>query len=198
MDVLIASLVIIVTSPLLIATVLAVRATSAGSALFKQTRIGLGGEPFIMLKFRTMYADSDDAEHRSFNLRDLQGEAPSTSDGVFKLEGDPRITRVGKYLRRFSIDELPQMFNVLRGDMSLVGPRPSLPWEAAIYSERQRRRHQCRPGITGLWQVSGRNRLSMPEMIELDLIHVERCSLGLDLMILVRTPRSVLFEDSVR
>jgi lipopolysaccharide/colanic/teichoic acid biosynthesis glycosyltransferase len=90
------------------------------------------------------------------------------------------------------------MFNVLRGDMSLVGPRPSLPWEAAIYSERQRRRHQCRPGITGLWQVSGRNRLSMPEMIELDLIYVERCSLGLDLMILVRTPRAVLFEDSVR
>jgi lipopolysaccharide/colanic/teichoic acid biosynthesis glycosyltransferase len=105
---------------------------------------------------------------------------------------------VGRILRRTSIDELPQLLNVLRGEMSLVGPRPSLPWEVELYSPEQRRRHQCLPGITGLWQVSGRNRLSMPEMLALDLDYLERRSLWLDLQIMWRTPRAVLFDHSTR
>jgi lipopolysaccharide/colanic/teichoic acid biosynthesis glycosyltransferase len=176
-----------------------IRLTSRGPALIRQIRVGQNERPFTMFKFRTMYIDADDAPLRQMNVRELAGGAKAeTSDGVFKLEADRRITRVGRQLRRFSVDELPQLFNVLRGEMSVVGPRPSLPWEVELYTAEQRRRHDYPPGMTGLWQVSGRNRLSMPEMLVLDLDYVRSRSLRLDLWILCRTPGAVLFDRTVR
>jgi lipopolysaccharide/colanic/teichoic acid biosynthesis glycosyltransferase len=136
---------------------------------------------------------------REFNRRELAGDPTLvTADGVMKPMDDPRITPVGRWLRRFSIDELPQLLNVLKGEMSLVGPRPALPWEVALFTPEQRRRQRTPPGITGLWQVSGRNRLAMPQMLELDLTYLERRSLGLDLAILARTPKAVLFDCATR
>jgi lipopolysaccharide/colanic/teichoic acid biosynthesis glycosyltransferase len=176
-----------------------VRCTSPGPVLFRQARIGLHGQPFVMFKFRTMRDGCSDEPLRELNLAELQGNAdPGTSDGIFKLENDPRVTAAGRVLRRFSIDELPQLFNVLRGEMSLVGPRPALPWEVELFTPEQRRRHECVPGITGLWQVSGRNRLSMREMLDLDLLYVERRSTLLDVRILLRTPLVVLFDIGAR
>jgi lipopolysaccharide/colanic/teichoic acid biosynthesis glycosyltransferase len=176
-----------------------VRLTSRGPAFIRQIRVGRNERLFTLFKFRTMYLDADDASSRQLNIRELLGDAnPGTSDGVFKLEADPRITKLGRPLRRFSIDELPQLLNVLRGEMSLVGPRPSLPWEVELFTPEQRRRHECLPGITGLWQVSGRNRLSMPQMLALDLAYARSRSLRLDLWILCRTPGAVLFDRTVR
>jgi lipopolysaccharide/colanic/teichoic acid biosynthesis glycosyltransferase len=196
-DLAIALPALLLLAPLLLIAAAAVRLTSPGPALLRQTRIGRHERPFTMFKLRTMRVDADDRASREFNQRELLGEL-DTVDGVFKLQDDPRITRVGGFLRRWSIDELPQLFNVLRGDMSLVGPRPSLPWEVALFTPEQRRRHEALPGMTGLWQVSGRSRLSMPEMLALDLLYVEQHSLRLDLAILLRTPRAVLFDDATR
>jgi lipopolysaccharide/colanic/teichoic acid biosynthesis glycosyltransferase len=199
LDIVLAASGLILMAPLMLLVAALVRSTSPGPVLFRQIRIGLHEQPFVMFKFRTMRDGCADAQHREMNLAELRGSAdPGTSDGVFKLEDDPRVTAVGRFLRRFSIDELPQLFNVLRGDMSLVGPRPALPWEVEFFTPDQRRRHECVPGITGLWQVSGRNRLSMPDMLALDVLYVERRSLLLDLWILLRTPRAVLLDDSVR
>ena len=136
---------------------------------------------------------------REMNARELRGEgALDCADGVYKPKDDPRVTPAGRWLRRYSIDELPQLLNVLRGEMSLVGPRPSLPWEVELYTPEQRRRHGCLPGMTGLWQVSGRTRLSMIEMLELDLMYIRTRSLALDLRILARTPAAVLLDRTVR
>jgi len=199
LDLLVASIALVLLSPVILVSAVLIKLTSAGPVFFRQTRIGQGEKPFAMLKLRTMYVGLDDSGHREFNRRELLGEAdPGTSDGVFKMEHDPRITGIGRFLRRFSIDELPQLLNVLKGDMSLVGPRPSLPWEVELYSPDQRHRHQCLPGITGLWQVSGRNFLSMREMLNLDIAYVERQSLLLDLWILLRTPYAVFFDRSAR
>jgi lipopolysaccharide/colanic/teichoic acid biosynthesis glycosyltransferase len=190
---------LVIAAPVLLASALLVRLTSPGPVLYRQLRIGQGERPFTMLKLRTMRIDCDDRAQREFNTREILGDAdPGTSDGVFKIEQDSRITPVGHFLRRFSIDEIPQLLNVIRGDMSLVGPRPSLPWEVALYTPEQRRRHDCVPGITGLWQVSGRNRLSMPQMLALDISYLKRRSLLLDLWILLRTPYAVLFDKSAR
>jgi lipopolysaccharide/colanic/teichoic acid biosynthesis glycosyltransferase len=198
-DLVIALPALVLALPIMLLAGLLVRLTSPGPALFRQIRIGQYERPFTMLKLRTMHVDGDDSAQRELNLRELRGEAePGTSDGVFKLEADPRLTPVGGLLRRFSLDELPQLLNVLRGDMALVGPRPSLPWEVGLYTDEQRRRHQCRPGITGLWQVSGRNRLSMKEMLALDVVYTERRSFLLDLWILLRTPYVVLFARDGR
>lgn len=175
-----------------------IRISSRGPAIIRQIRIGQNERPFTMFKFRTMYLDADDTPLRQMNIRELLGGQPGTSDGVFKLEADRRITNVGRHLRRFSLDELPQLFNVLRGEMSVVGPRPSLPWEVELFTAEQRRRHECLPGITGLWQVNGRNRLSMPEMLALDLVYARSRSLWLDLSILCRTPGAVLFDRTAR
>lgn len=195
MDVILAGLALCAAAPLLFAAAAAVRMTSEGPAIFRQTRIGAGEVPFILLKLRTMQVDCDDREHRAMNMREILGLNPPQGDvsaADYKLDRrDPRITTVGRVLRRFSIDELPQLINVLKGEMSLVGPRPSLPWEVELYTPEQRRRHVCQPGITGLWQVSGRNSLSMPEMLALDLIYVNTRSMRLDLSILLRTPLAV-------
>jgi lipopolysaccharide/colanic/teichoic acid biosynthesis glycosyltransferase len=199
LDILLAASGLLIVAPVMILVAALVRCTSPGPVLFRQVRIGLHEQPFVMLKFRTMRDGCSDEPLRDLNLAELQGSVdPGTSDGIFKLENDPRITAVGRVLRRFSIDELPQLFNVLRGEMSVVGPRPALPWEVELFTPEQRRRHECVPGITGLWQVSGRNRLSMPEMLDLDLLYVERRSTLLDLWILLRTPLVVLFDTGAR
>ncbi|GAA1015258.1 exopolysaccharide biosynthesis polyprenyl glycosylphosphotransferase [Acrocarpospora pleiomorpha] len=177
-DRLVAGVVLILLSPLLLALAVAVRATSSGPALFRQTRVGRDGQEFTILKFRTM---AQDAEHRKIQL-------VSDADGVlFKIRRDPRITRLGARLRRYSLDELPQLINVVNGHMSLVGPRPPLPEEVARYGDDVRRRLLVRPGMTGLWQVNGRSDLSWEESVRLDLRYVENWSLMLDLQILWKT-----------
>jgi exopolysaccharide biosynthesis polyprenyl glycosylphosphotransferase len=175
-----ASLALILLSPLLVAIVIAIRAGSHGPALFRQVRVGRDGREFTVLKFRTMVVD---AEQRKAALVDYNDH-----DGVlFKIRNDPRVTRAGAWLRRYSLDELPQLINVLRGDMSLVGPRPPLPEEVVQYGDDVRRRLVVRPGMTGLWQVSGRADLSWEESVRLDLRYVENWSLTLDLQILWKT-----------
>ena len=198
-DVVLAAVALVTLSPLLLAVAAAVRATSRGPALFRQTRIGYRGEPFVMLKFRSMRVDCDDTLHREFNRRELAGEDPrSGRAGVYKPAHDPRITPVGRLLRVTSLDELPQLFNVLRGDMALVGPRPALDWEVALYQPHHRERFLVKPGITGLWQVSGRNLVSMRDALDLDVAYVHRRSVSLDLRILARTVPTVLHLGSTR
>jgi exopolysaccharide biosynthesis polyprenyl glycosylphosphotransferase len=171
-------------APLFAAAAIAIRATSPGPVLFRQVRIGKAGRRFVMYKFRTMVVD---AESRKHELVDL-----NHGDGVlFKMRSDPRVTTVGRWMRRLSIDELPQLINVVRGEMSLVGPRPPLPEEVAAYPSDMRRRLAVSPGLTGLWQVSGRSDLSWEETVRLDLRYVENWSFSLDLVILLRTLSAV-------
>lgn len=178
------SLLLLGATPVNVLAALAVWATSPGPVFFKQQRVGIDGRVFTMWKFRSMYVD---AEARRAGLL-----AHSDRDGLmFKMHDDPRVTRVGKVLRRFSIDELPQLLNVVTGDMSLVGPRPPLPEEVDGYRDRVLRRLQVRPGLTGLWQVSGRASLSWDESIQLDLRYVDNWSVAMDLMILWKTARAV-------
>jgi exopolysaccharide biosynthesis polyprenyl glycosylphosphotransferase len=181
-----AALLLLALAPVLLAVVLLVRADSAGPAFFRQRRVGLYGNHFTMFKFRTM---REDAEERRAVLEQLN----QNSDGLlFKVKEDPRITRVGAALRRYSIDELPQLINVVTGRMSLVGPRPSLPSEADAYTNEIRRRLLVKPGLTGLWQVSGRSDLPWDEAVRLDLSYVDNWSLGLDAQILWRTGPAVV------
>ena len=185
MDRILALISVILLAPVFIAIALAVKLTSRGPVLFTQTRIGRHGKPFVIHKFRSMYVD---AESRQSELEHL-----NESDGtLFKMRHDPRITPVGRFLRRFSLDELPQFFDVLRGRMSLVGPRPPLPKEVARYASLVRRRLVVKPGITGLWQVSGRSDLSWEESVRLDLLYVESWSLALDIAIMLKTVLAVL------
>jgi len=195
-DATIAAVALFVTAPLLLLIVMSIRVTSTGPVLFRQTRIGAGGREFVMLKFRTMKHRCSDDLHREY-VRDLLDGAATQRDGLFKLHHDPRITAVGRALRKLSLDELPQLFNVLRGEMSLVGPRPSLPWELRMFPAWAYRRLEVLPGLTGLWQVGGRNRLTMLQGLELDVEYVEQRSLWLDLRILAKTPMA-LFGGSAR
>ena len=178
--------------PILLLAMVLMQLADPGSVLFRQIRIGRGERPFTMLKLRTMRLGSDDSAFREFNTRELRGEPNPTGDGILKLENDPRLLPMSRFLRRFSIDELPQLVNVIFGDMSLVGPRPCLPWEVELFTPEQRRRHEVLPGITGLWQVSGRNLLTMQQMLVLDLVYVEQQSFLLDLKILWQTVPAVL------
>ena len=183
-------LLIVISSPLLLAVAIAVRLSTPGPVFFRQERIGLNGKPFHMLKFRSMVID---AEAQLDQLASANRDAGN--EVMFKLASDPRVTPVGKWLRRFSIDELPQFFNVLKKDMSLVGPRPPLPKEVESYAQDVHRRFLVRPGITGLWQVSGRSNLSWEESVRLDLYYVENWSMLGDLQILWQTARAVLHRD---
>lgn len=185
-DRLFALFLIIAASPVLLAAAAAVKATSRGPILFRQRRIGLDGEEFDMLKFRSMRVGAD-AE-----LAELIKEQGTEGQPLFKVKEDPRITRAGAFLRRYSIDELPQLFNVLRGDMSVVGPRPQVSAEVELYDDRAFRRLTVRPGMTGLWQVSGRSDLSWEDAIRLDTYYVENWSMTGDLVILWRTLSAVL------
>ena len=185
LDVVLAGLLALLTLPLAVFTALLIKLTSPGPVLFKQERCGLNGRLFLMYKFRSMV---DNAEQLRFEL-----EALNEMDGpVFKSSRDPRVTGIGKLIRRFSIDELPQLYNVLRGDMSLVGPRPPLPQEVARYERWQRRRLSMKPGITCLWQISGRNEVSFDDWMKLDLTYIDNWSLLLDLKILLKTVPVVL------
>ncbi len=189
---------LLLTLPVLVVAALAVKWDSKGPWLFRQTRIGAGGQRFTVLKLRTMHVNNDSTEHEQFVAGLIRGDAAAVADDreggeIFKLAGDPRITKVGRVLRRLSIDELPQLFNVLSGTMSLVGPRPPLPNEVSIYAERDRQRLAVKPGMTGLWQVSGRSRLSFDEMVELDIRYWTQWTPLLELGILARTPRAALF-----
>lgn len=181
----VALVALVLVSPLLIALGLAVRLTSAGPAIFKQERVGRGGETFRVWKLRSMYGGAELRQHELAALNELEGT-------LFKIRKDPRVTGLGQFLRRYSLDELPQLINVLRGDMSLVGPRPPLAREVACYEGFTGRRLLVKPGMTGLWQVSGRSDLSWDETVRLDLHYVENWSLGLDLTILAKTGVAVL------
>jgi exopolysaccharide biosynthesis polyprenyl glycosylphosphotransferase len=179
-DVLVAGLGLLLLAPLLLAVALAIKLTSPGPVVFRQERIGLRGRPFTLLKFRTMVQGADRM------LEELR-ERNEADGPLFKLRSDPRVTRVGGFLRRYSIDELPQLVNVLKGEMSLVGPRPPLAAEVELYEEWQLDRLEVRPGITGLWQVSGRSELSFEDYVRLDLFYVENWSIAYDLFILSKT-----------
>ena len=175
-------------SPILLVTAIAIKLEDGGPVIFRQPRVGLKGEEFYCLKFRSMVTDAE------AKLAELQ--AQNEGAGVlFKMTNDPRITKVGKFIRRFSIDELPQLWNTFRGDMSLVGPRPALPKEVAQYEPDTLRRLDVRPGLTGLWQVSGRSNLSWEDTVRLDLYYVDNWSMTQDLMILVKTAKAVVGSD---
>jgi exopolysaccharide biosynthesis polyprenyl glycosylphosphotransferase len=180
---------LIASSPILIAAAIAVKATSRGPVFYAAERIGLDGKSFTMLKLRTMVEDAEDRLHELVDQNDSEGGV------LFKMRNDPRITPVGRVLRRFSIDELPQFLNVLRQEMSVVGPRPPLPREVATYDGEVRRRLLVRPGITGLWQVSGRSDLSWDESVRLDLSYVENWSMVNDSVIVLKTLRAVFARD---
>ncbi len=186
-DVVGAALVLLLTSPILLATAIAIKLDDGGPILFSQTRVGRYGEHFQMLKFRSMVTNAEEI------LKTLQNQGPNSV--MFKMEKDPRITKIGNFIRRFSIDELPQLWNVLRGDMSLIGPRPALPREVAQYAPHVNRRLEVRPGLTGLWQVSGRSNLSWDDTVRLDLYYVDNWSMPQDLSIMAQTVKAVLFSN---
>ena len=188
-DLVVSLLLLLVFAPIMAIAAIAIRLTSPGPVLFRQRRLGVCGMPFTMLKFRTMHANASDEPHRSYVAGMIKKHDKSLSNsGAYKLLNDSRVTMVGRILRRTSLDELPQLFNVLRGEMSVVGPRPALEYEVADYEPWQYERLCARPGITGLWQVSGRNRLSYVEMCRLDVKYVQTWSVLSDLVIIARTP----------
>jgi len=189
-------LALLVGSPVFIAIALAIKLTSKGPVLFRQQRVGQSGHRFTFLKFRSMYVSNDPAIHREFVTRLISGLADPEGKNVYKLTDDPRVTRVGRFLRKTSLDELPQFINALRGEMSLVGPRPPIPYEVECYEIWHRRRLlEVKPGLTGLWQVTGRSKTKFDDMVRLDLQYARSWSLWLDIKILWRTPRAVLMGD---
>ncbi len=193
-DILIALSAMAVTAPLWIISMILVKAGSKGPLLFAQERVGMDGRVFRCYKFRTMFADADEGIHREVYKKNIAGEAGD--EAVFgKVIDDPRITRSGRFLRRGSLDELPQLLNVLKGDMSIVGPRPPIPYEVEEYDIRHRKRLDMKPGITGLWQVSGRSGISFEEMVRLDVFYIENWSLLLDIKIILLTLPAVVRGD---
>ena len=189
LDIMLALVLIVIAVPLLLLLCCLVWTTSAGPAFFRQERLGRDMRPFTMLKLRSMRAGTDDRVHRAYvtGMLAVEREAPARDGALYKLTHDPRVTPLGVWLRRTSLDELPQLLNVLRGDMSLVGPRPMLAWEAKLLGGPYLPRFTVKPGITGLWQVSGRSRLSMRTALELDVEYAQHRSVLLDLTILART-----------
>ncbi|ROR55216.1 Undecaprenyl-phosphate galactose phosphotransferase WbaP/exopolysaccharide biosynthesis polyprenyl glycosylphosphotransferase [Luteococcus japonicus] len=186
-DIIFASLILIAISPIMIATAIGIWLDDHGPVIFKQVRVGKNGEHFECLKFRSMVTNAEEI------LTSLQNEGPNAV--MFKMENDPRITKIGHFIRRYSIDELPQLWNVVRGDMSLIGPRPALPKEVAMYAPHVNRRLGVRPGMTGLWQVSGRSNLSWDDTVRLDLYYVDNWSMTQDLSILAMTVKAVFASD---
>ena len=201
MDVVGSATLLLLLSPLLAVIAILIKLTSDGPVLFKQERLGSFGQRFKCLKFRTMYVNNDPKIHQEYIQQYIEGNkeqtsevtAPAAAPVVYKITSDPRITSIGRLLRKSSLDEVPQFWNVLQGEMSLVGPRPPVPYEFEIYDVWHRRRVlEVKPGVTGLWQVSGRSRLTFDEMVRLDLQYCRTWSLWLDLKILLATPRAVI------
>ncbi|HLB59243.1 MAG TPA: sugar transferase [Bdellovibrionota bacterium] len=184
-DIFIAAITLILLSPLLVLITIAIRLSSPGPILFRQQRVGLNGRLFTFYKFRSMYEDAEERKPSLTHLNEVSGP-------VFKIKNDPRVTPVGRWLRKFSLDELPQLWNVFLGDMSLVGPRPPVPGEVKQYEWRQRRRLSMKPGITCLWQIKGRSNIPFEEWMRLDLAYIDNWSLKLDLKILLKTIPAVL------
>ncbi len=197
MDILGSLALLVLLSPVFFVIAAAIKLTSRGPVLFRQQRIGEHGTAFTFLKFRSMYVNNDASQHKEYVRKLIAGQAAKQAngagEGIFKLTNDPRITTVGNFLRRTSLDELPQFLNVLRGEMSLVGPRPPVPYEVEAYATWHRRRLlEAKPGITGLWQVQGRSRVGFDDMVRLDLHYARKCSPLLDLKILLQTPKAVI------
>jgi exopolysaccharide biosynthesis polyprenyl glycosylphosphotransferase len=190
-DIVIASLTLALLSPFWLLIALLIKLDSKGPVFYAQERVGMDGRIFLVYKFRSMLVDADSEIHREYQRKFIAGDAEANVGDdrrpAYKLQNDPRITRVGRILRRLSLDEVPQLFNVLRGDMSVVGPRPPIPYEVEAYELRHRKRLDMKPGLTGLWQVSGRNRLPFEEMVKLDLFYIENWSLLSDVKIILRT-----------
>ena len=188
-DLIAGSVLLVLLAPLLLVIAVAVRLDSPGPAIYRQRRIGRGGRPFEVNKFRSMRSDADASRHRDYveQLINNRPVANPPENGLYKLVVDDRITRVGRFLRGWSLDELPQLWNVVRGDMSLVGPRPVIPYEVELYPDWYHERFAVKPGLTGLWQVSGRSECTYEEMVVLDVEYVRRRTLPLDLTILART-----------
>jgi exopolysaccharide biosynthesis polyprenyl glycosylphosphotransferase len=178
---------LILASPVMLAAAIAIKLDSKGPVIFKQVRAGRNGRKFTMYKFRSMVADAEELKARIAHLNEMGGP-------VFKIKKDPRITKIGAFIRKTSIDELPQLFNIIAGDMSIVGPRPALPSEVAQYAPWQRRRLSVKPGLTGLWQVSGRNQVDFDEWMQLDLEYIDSWSLWLDIKIILKTVPVVLLR----
>ena len=202
-DILISGLMLVLLSPVWLLIALFIKFDSRGAILFKQERVGMDGRKFLCYKFRTMKADADESIHREEYRKNVKGlsEANAGDDEkpVFgKVKNDARITKIGKFLRRTSLDELPQFLNVLKGEMSIVGARPPIPYEVEEYDIWHRKRLDMKPGITGLWQVSGRNRMTFDEMVKIDLYYIENWSLWLDLKIILLTLPAILRGDGAR
>ncbi len=205
MDVIGSTLALVVLAPVFLLVALAIKLSSKGPMFYSQQRVGQYGKPFTFIKFRSMHIGNDPRIHQEYVAQLIAGQAqrhPAHGNGngdgagVYKLTSDPRVTPLGTFLRRTSLDELPQLVNVLRGEMSLVGPRPAIPYEVAKYQTWHRRRIlEVKPGITGLWQVNGRSRIGFDEMVRLDLRYAKACSPWFDLKILLRTPRAVFIGE---
>ena len=201
MDIVGSALALLLFAPVLLAVAIAIKLTSKGPVFFRQKRVGQYGEQFVFLKFRSMHVNNDSSVHEEYVKQLIAGSAQShpgngNGNGVYKLTKDSRITRVGAFLRRSSLDELPQFINVLKGEMSLVGPRPAIAYEVQEYDIWHRRRVlEAKPGITGLWQVNGRSRVKFDDMVRLDLRYAKTWSPWMDLKILLRTPVAVVFGD---
>jgi exopolysaccharide biosynthesis polyprenyl glycosylphosphotransferase len=199
-DIVVAAALLVLLAPLMAVCALAVRRSSPGPVIFRQERAGERGRVFSFLKFRSMYVAADPAPHRAYVAAFIRGQAAREAMAglpLYKLGDDRRITPAGRWLRKTSLDELPQLWNVLRGEMSLVGPRPPIPYELEHYRPEQWGRLAVKPGITGLWQVSGRSRTTFEEMVALDLDYIRRQSFALDLAILLRTiPTVILGRDA--
>lgn len=200
-DLVVAALLLICLLPLFLVCALLVRRSSPGPILFRQRRVGARGREFTFLKFRSMRVDADPALHREYVAKFINGAAEKHSGSkgtMFKLVEDPRVTPAGRWLRRTSLDELPQLINVLRGEMSLVGPRPPIPYELEHYQPEHLRRLAVKPGITGLWQINGRSQTTFEEMIALDLEYIQRASFMTDARILLKTIPVVIAQHGAQ
>jgi exopolysaccharide biosynthesis polyprenyl glycosylphosphotransferase len=201
MDIVGSSFALILLAPVFVLIAIAIKLTSKGPVFFRQKRVGQRGNSFTFLKFRSMHVNNDESEHKKFVTDFIAGNAAPQAAGdgnpeIFKLTHDPRITPIGRFLRRMSLDELPQFLNVLKGDMSLVGPRPPIPYEVEAYDIWHRRRiFEAKPGITGLWQINGRSRVKFDDMVRLDLHYARNWTPWMDIDILLRTPVAVVHGE---
>ena len=190
LDILFTLLIFLPLCLFMVAIAICIRLDSGGSVFFRQRRVGLNGKEFDIVKFRSMYVDCDDRLHREAIKQYMNGgtiNGDAEADNPYKLVNDPRVTRIGQYLRKYSFDELPQFINVLRGEMSLVGPRPDVPYTVKQYSQRDQQRLYGKPGLTGTWQVYGRSRVTFQEMIEMDIAYLHQQSIWLDLKLIALT-----------